>query len=101
MLRQQSIHLAIKRSISTHLLRQQKGGEGSFFSRPGPASEALAGHTMGAWLAFARGGCPSHPGIGTWPAYDVGRRATMILGRECRVVDAPLDEERRAWEGLI
>ena len=78
-----------------------KVGEGSFFSRPGPASEALAGDTMGAWLAFARGGCPSHPDIGTWPAYDVGRRATMILGRECRVVDAPLDEERRAWEGLI
>ncbi len=76
-------------------------GEASFFSRPGPEAEALAEHTMDAWLAFARSGSPSHPGIENWPAYDIGRRATMILGRECRVVDAPLDEERRAWEGLI
>ncbi len=68
------------------------------FSGTGPAAEALAERIQDAWIAFARGSDPGHAGIGRWPAYDSGRRATMILGAECRVENAPLEEERRFWE---
>jgi para-nitrobenzyl esterase len=33
----------------------------------GPAAEALSENVRAAWLAFARTGNPSHPGIGEWP----------------------------------
>ena len=36
-----------------------------------------------------------------WPEYDRGRRATMILGRQFVVEDAPLEPERALlaeWE---
>ena len=32
--------------------------------------------------------------------YDASRRATMILGENSKVEDAPYDGERRAWEVL-
>ena len=41
-----------------------------------------------------------HPAL-TLPEPQSGERATMLLGPSCEVVDAPFDEERRAWEGLI
>jgi para-nitrobenzyl esterase len=66
----------------------------------GEAVERLADAIQDAWIAFARSGDPSHAGIGTWPAYDRERRATMLLDAECRVVDAPLDDEHRFWESL-
>jgi para-nitrobenzyl esterase len=58
---------------------------------------------MDAWIGFARGGDPGHPGLpgGRWEAYDSDRRATMMLGRECAIEFAPGDRERRAWDGLL
>ena len=50
-----------------------------------------------AWVAFARHGDPSHPGLPPWPRYEATRRATMLLGRECGVIDAPYEDERRFW----
>ncbi len=67
----------------------------------GPEAEALCARTMDAWLAFARGGDPNGAGLPDWPAYDSARRATMLLGRRCELADAPLDEERRAWDGVL
>jgi len=78
------------------------GGEGgALFSGSGPEAQALAERAMDAWLGFARSGDPGHEGLGSWPAFDSERRATMLLGATCEVVDAPFDSERRAWEGLI
>jgi para-nitrobenzyl esterase len=48
-----------------------------------------------AWLGFARSGDPGHDRLPTWPRYRPGQRATMILGRECELADAPLEAERR------
>jgi para-nitrobenzyl esterase len=53
-----------------------------------------------AWAAFARTGNPSHAEAPAWPAYDTGRRATMVLDAECRLVDDPHAEERRLWDEL-
>lgn len=61
-------------------------------------AEALSGHIMDAWIAFARSGDPSHAAIGEWPAYDEGRRATMLLGKQCRTALGPLEARRAVWD---
>jgi para-nitrobenzyl esterase len=76
-------------------------GHAELFVGSGPDVRALESHVMDAWLSFARTGDPAHPGLPSWPAYDTGRRATMLLGRECQVSEAPFDAERQAWDGLL
>ena len=66
----------------------------------GPAADALAENTQDAWLAFARTGNPACDSLGDWPAYETARRATMMLGAKCEVALAPLEAERRAWDGI-
>lgn len=61
---------------------------------------ALEDKISSAWVAFARTGNPSHKGIPEWPAFSTKQRATMILNDECRVVDDPNGEERRALAAL-
>ena len=65
-----------------------------------PESQALAEAVMDAWLSFAKTGAPTSAGLPEWPAYDTARRATMILGAETRVTDAPLDAIRQFWQAL-
>lgn len=60
---------------------------------------ALAAKVSGAWVAFARTGNPSQKGL-AWPAYDMSRRATMILNDKCEVVDDPRKEVRFALSTL-
>ena len=59
-------------------------GEGSRFAQ----------RLQRSWLAFARSGTPGHDRLPTWPCYRPAERATMVLGRECQLADAPLDAER-------
>jgi para-nitrobenzyl esterase len=63
-----------------------------------PAAVRLSERMQDAWIAFARGGDPSHAGLGDWPRYDAQRRATMLLGEECGVEHAPFEAERAFWE---
>ena len=78
------------------------GGKASgLFAGSGPDAERLSREMMGAWIAFARSGDPNHADLVTWPAYDEARRATVFFGRETQIVDAPLEGERRAWEGIL
>ncbi|PYO30187.1 MAG: hypothetical protein DMD86_13755, partial [Candidatus Rokuibacteriota bacterium] len=70
------------------------------FAGGGPEARILAERIQDAWIAFARTGQPSHPGIGEWPSYDPVRRTTMILGRECRLEEAPREPERAVWTQL-
>ncbi|MDX9996882.1 MAG: hypothetical protein RBS50_02870 [Phenylobacterium sp.] len=49
-----------------------------------------------AWLAFARTGNSTTSALPAWPAYESGRRATMIFDLESRVADDPDAELRRA-----
>ena len=67
------------------------------FAGAGPDAERVAHAVMDAWVAFARRGDPSHPGIPSWPPYTALRRATLELGVPCRVVEAPGEERRRAF----
>jgi para-nitrobenzyl esterase len=66
----------------------------------GPDLQPLADRVSSAWVAFARSGNPNHSGLPHWPAYDINTRATMIVDRECRVVNDPGKEERLAMAAL-
>lgn len=69
------------------------------FSGSGPDAESLSRKMQDAWVAFARTGDPTGAGAGAWPRYGK-RRFTMMLGRECRVEEAPYDGERQAWDRI-
>jgi para-nitrobenzyl esterase len=53
-----------------------------------------------AWATFARHGDPSCEAVGAWPRYESGKRSTMVLGADPRVVADPLGIQRSWWEGL-
>jgi carboxylesterase type B len=65
-----------------------------------PDKHELAAAMSEAWIAFAREGNPSHPGIPKWEPYTTSRRATMILDVPCRLEIDPAREELDAWEGM-
>jgi para-nitrobenzyl esterase len=60
-------------------------------------AQALAARMSTAWIAFARDGIPAAPTLPHWPRYEAGKRATMVLDNECRVVMDPDPEIRRLW----
>ncbi len=66
------------------------------FAGAGPEADRLSQNMQQAWTAFARSGNPSSPGVGAWPVYG-SERNVMILDKECRLSNAPLEDERRAW----
>ena len=47
--------------------------------------------------AFIRAGTPADAGLPAWPCYEPGRRATMLLDLESRVVDDPDGALRELW----
>jgi para-nitrobenzyl esterase len=61
---------------------------------PGPEPQRLADVMSSAWVAFARTGNPNVKGLPRWPAYDLKRRATMILNFESHVRDDPYRDIR-------
>lgn len=56
---------------------------------------ALQDRMSTAWTTFARTGNPNHKGLPNWPAFDISKRATMLLNKECKVVNDPNGEERQ------
>jgi para-nitrobenzyl esterase len=66
----------------------------------GPELQPLADKVSGAWLAFARSGNPSHPGIPRWPAYNASDRPVLHMNNEFTIVNDPDREERLALAPL-
>jgi len=62
------------------------------------AATRLSRKMQYAWIRFAREGQPSQDRLPPWPAYELPRRSTMILGRSCAVASSPLDTERSLLE---
>ncbi len=64
-----------------------------------PEAQKLAENMQDAWIAFAKTGDPSCPGLGNWPRYGKERKM-MVLGKESHIETAPYEAERAAWEGI-
>jgi para-nitrobenzyl esterase len=60
-------------------------------------AHALSADLRASWLAFARTGDPSHPGIGAWPAHDPETRPTLLFASPCRVALDPDGDARAVW----
>jgi para-nitrobenzyl esterase len=69
------------------------------FTGSGQEAQALSRKIQDAWAGFARHGDPSDQNLVKWKLYGE-RRETMVLGKQCLLVEAPYDEERRAWESF-
>jgi para-nitrobenzyl esterase len=62
-------------------------------------AQKLAENIQDAWIAFAKTGDPSCPGLGAWPRYGKDRKM-MLLGKDSHVETAPYEAERAAWDGI-
>jgi para-nitrobenzyl esterase len=90
---------------STHALEipfvfdtlEQPGSD--LFTGTGPERAGIARRMHDAWIAFARDGAPGHAAIPEWPQYDTARRATMRIDETWELIDDPMSETRRLWEG--
>jgi para-nitrobenzyl esterase len=71
------------------------------FAGTGPAVEALSRAMMDSWLCFARTGNPSVLESFDWVPYDQQRRATVVFDKKSELVDAPYEEERAGWDGIL
>jgi para-nitrobenzyl esterase len=89
---------------STHALEipfvfdQLDAPESKFFTGEGAERQGIADAMHYAWLALAKQGDPSHPGLPAWPAYDLVRRATMRFDTECELLDDPDGPTRQEFE---
>ncbi|MBV9537930.1 MAG: carboxylesterase family protein, partial [Acidisphaera sp.] len=52
------------------------------------AMRSLSDTMMAMWIAFARTGDPSLPGL-PWPVYDPARRSTMVFGDVVQTLGDP------------
>ncbi|WP_369062308.1 carboxylesterase family protein [Caulobacter sp. 73W] len=64
---------------------------------PTDTNRRLADALAGAFVAFAATGDPATSRLGSWPAYDPDRRATMVFGEHPAVADDPRGSFRRYW----
>jgi para-nitrobenzyl esterase len=94
-------------AVDVPMLFGNLGVEGAWMKyligdRPDQAAgrEAFSHSMQRAWAAFARTGDPSHPGLPEWPAFDLTRRATMVLDTTSAVQDDPMSAIRQVWDLL-
>jgi para-nitrobenzyl esterase len=73
-------------------------GGAELLTGTGPERQGIADAMHRAWIAFARGGDPNHPGLPAWPRYDLTRRATMRFDTECELLDDPGRDDRVAFD---
>jgi para-nitrobenzyl esterase len=67
------------------------------FCGVGTEVDKLSKVMMSTYIAFAGNSDPGNDLLPDWPRYHVDRRATMRLGLDCRIEDAPLDDVRELW----
>ena len=63
----------------------------------GPEAQKTADQMSAAFIAFARGGDPNHPGIPLWRPYELSNRSTMVFDAESELVDDPRGAERKLF----
>ncbi len=65
------------------------------------AARPLAAAVHATWVAFIRDHVPEAGALPAWPAYELERRATMLIDATSRVVDDAGATTRRAWQQLL
>ncbi len=70
-----------------------------FAMGPNPPVE-FAKQMNDTWINFAKNGVPSAPGLPEWPAYEVEKRATMVLNVKSEVVYDPKRADREQLSKL-
>jgi para-nitrobenzyl esterase len=70
----------------------------AFMTGTGADRAPIATAMSRAWVAFARGGVPNHPGIAAWTAFNPTTWPTMVFGSRTDLVNDPHGEERRALQ---
>lgn len=63
-------------------------------------TESLSAQMMESWISFARNGNPNHKKIPEWPQYK-NNRATMVFGKDIKVINDPSKKERSVWDDII
>jgi para-nitrobenzyl esterase len=71
------------------------------FAGTGPEADALCAAMMDSWIAFAHTGDPNCEALPSWSPYSEEKRSTMIFDRTRELRDAPDDDERAVWDGLL
>lgn len=71
------------------------------FAGTGEGAARLSEAMGAAWTALAATGDPSCEETGEWPCYAPPRRATMILGPDVHLEDAPFEGERSFFDGRL
>lgn len=66
-------------------------------TRNSPEAYTLAAGINSLFIAFARGGEPTAPGLPEWPKYDARSRATMIFDNRSSIENDPGAAVRRYW----
>jgi len=63
-------------------------------------TERLSAKMMDSWISFARNGNPNHKEVPEWAQYR-NDRATMMFGKEVKVINDPYNKERSVWDDII
>ncbi|MHA1933053.1 MAG: carboxylesterase/lipase family protein [Promethearchaeota archaeon] len=63
-------------------------------------TEGLSKKMMDSWISFARNGNPNHEEIPEWAQYR-NDRATMMFGKDVKVLNDPYSKERSVWDDII
>jgi para-nitrobenzyl esterase len=71
-----------------------------FMTGNDPERYELARQMSEAWVSFARSGNPNHDSLPNWPAFTPSARATMVFDAQCRVLNDPYGQERRAMQEI-
>lgn len=71
-----------------------------WFYGAGKEAELLSKRMMKTWLSFAYNGNPNNELIPEWKGYDIKDRITMIMGKDFKSVNAPLEEQRILWDEI-
>jgi para-nitrobenzyl esterase len=63
-------------------------------------TDRLSTKMMDSWISFARSGNPNHNDIPNWAQYG-NDRATMMFGKDVKVLNDPYSKERSVWDDVI
>ena len=81
-------------------ISQNDGNANRIMAASGEGAEKLSDVMMKAWVSFAKTGDPGVPDL-VWAPYNSDKRSTMVFDEASELMEAPFEEERAVWDGII